>query len=81
MGDVAEIVGLLISMTSVLCPSPSAPVFTNREIQATRPPQVKKQTRNLSGWRARPKILNRSRNPPSLLNFRAHICQATARFA
>jgi hypothetical protein len=32
-------------MTSALCPSPSAPVFTNRKIQATRPPQVKKQTR------------------------------------
>src|SRR5271167_4605779 len=31
--------GLLISMTSVQCPSPSAPIFTNLKIQATRPPQ------------------------------------------
>src|SRR5271156_5039984 len=33
--------GLLISMTSVQCPSPSAPIFTNLKIQATRPPQSK----------------------------------------
>jgi len=28
-------------MTSVQCPSPSAPIFTNLKIQATRPPQSK----------------------------------------
>src|SRR5271170_5758724 len=33
--------GLLIFMTSVQCPSPSAPIFTNLKIQATRPPQSK----------------------------------------
>jgi hypothetical protein len=45
---------LLISMTSVLWPAPSAPVFTNRKIQPTRPPQVNEQTRNLPGRGAPP---------------------------
>jgi hypothetical protein len=45
MGDIAEIVGLVDLYDVRALPSPSAPVFTNRKIQATRPPQVKKQTR------------------------------------
>src|ERR1700739_1825987 len=32
-------------MTSVACPSPAAPIFTNLTIQATRPPPVNEQTR------------------------------------
>jgi hypothetical protein len=32
-------------MTSVACPSPSAPICTNLTIQATRPPPVNEQTR------------------------------------
>src|ERR1700675_4414737 len=40
--------GLLISMTSVQCPSPSAPIFTNLKIQATRPPQSKNRREKYS---------------------------------
>ena len=59
MSGVAEVVRLIDLNDVCACPAPSAPVFANRKIQATRPPQVKKQIR-IYQVSARPPILSRS---------------------
>jgi len=41
-------------MTSVHGPSPSAPIFTNLNIQATRPPSAREQTRKYPSGRRTP---------------------------
>ena len=43
-------------MTSVHGPSPSAPVFTNLKIQATRPPSVREQTRKYPTYLCTPNL-------------------------
>jgi len=48
--------GLLISMMSVHGPSPSAPVFTNLNIQATHPPSAREQTRKYLTGRHTPNL-------------------------
>ena len=44
------------SMTSVHGPSPSAPNFTNLNIQATHPPQVRERTRKYPTGQRTPKL-------------------------
>jgi hypothetical protein len=59
MSDVAEVVGLIdLNDVCARCGA-STPVFANRKIQATRPPQVKKQIR-IYPVGARPPILSQS---------------------
>jgi len=48
--------GLLISMMSVHGPSPSPPIFTNLNIQATHPPLVREQTRKYPTGRRTPNL-------------------------
>jgi len=48
--------GLLISITSVHGPSPSAPVFTNLKIQATHPPLVRERTQKYPTGRRTPNL-------------------------
>jgi hypothetical protein len=45
-GNVAEIIGPVLFMTSVHAPSPSAPVFTSLNIQATHSPSVRERSQN-----------------------------------
>ena len=48
-------------MTSTLRPSPSAPIFTNLKIQATRSPQVKNRPET-PGMARRPQNLRHATN-------------------
>jgi len=48
--------GRLTCMTSVHAPSPSTPIFTNLNIQATHPPLVREQTRRYPTGRRTPNL-------------------------
>jgi len=48
--------GRLISKMSVHGPSPSTPIFTNLNTQATRPPSAREQTRKYPNGRRTPNL-------------------------
>src|SRR5208282_1160401 len=56
----------LICMTSTRCSSPSAPVFTNLTVQATRPLPIKDQTRKCPSGADTPNLETVPRFPLSL---------------